>query len=620
VQIIKCNTKYLSEDEEVFKAVEDIILSENRGKYINLIQAPTGTGKTHLFFKILKTNKVQYIYVLPNIATSDNLAKSEKIISVHSRTKSNFRTKLVSGEPFTCTIDQLKNLEGIRPELLSNVVLIVDEAHYVASSLDFKREAIRSLKYALGLNFKNVIFVTATMGALQVLIEPKIKVTKIMAKRQTRYLINELFFREGEIDKIKAYIDTLDGQVLMYSNTSKLDNDLIASQNEGWYSINADTPDNDVVKKAVINEQTIPDYVKVLIATDIFTAGLNIKHSNIKHCVLNNVHDPATFNQFISRPRGKEELIIHSFIGNEAPKLTTDSDSEITFLDNLLIDAKISMQRLSRKKELKESVPKFSKEFKLIDYSTVNNIVQFFEINYFMIAHLSYKSTFHNAPWYNRYKYLVDAPEESFTSLTDASNWYADNLEFVNNAFDEKSIGKELSDRRKELREEKKIEKELAYSKALDVIENNKELIFYRRDFPALAIKEGLNPKEIDLIRNIARRYEKYNLEIPLLVKLDKDEKYRNKLMYQSLGKNNKINLEYDSIILAIKNNYKKGRKIPKFNYLTTEGRKFKEIFEAIWEYNEDKVITGKRTDWKNLTANERKELRKMFYIETSKK
>jgi len=620
LKTIKTKERYLSNDSKVVNEVKNLILNKNEeGKY-SLLQAYTGTGKSHLMFNILKENKIQYIYVLPNIAVVNNLSKEKDIPAINSETKNNFKKILESGRSLVCTVDQLKNISKIQRNILKNVILIIDEAHYYVGAVSFRKKAINYLIDALKRTFRNIVMVTATPGPLELLRYPSIDILKIETPTHTKYTFNSVFIEEGNIDKMKEFINKLDGQVIMYNNTSKLDNKVITKDMEGWYSINADTPKSDKLRKAIIEEQTIPEYVKVLIATDIFTAGLNIKHSNVKHAILNNAHDPTILAQFIARIRDKEELTVHYFNGTEAPAIKPKFDEYVEPLSNFSADAMIALDKLKNRKVTADYMVKHYKDFELVNYILRNNVVESFEVNEFAVVNKTYRNILHNAPYYNILTYAANLPE--FKNIEEADDFFEEHEDiFTTEQWFDVDVN-ELKKIREEEREANRIEEEERTNKILGVIERNFEILFVQLGgVTYVAHKEGLNEREVKELRRIVARYDKYTTSsVKLLIRIDKDKKFRDRLFYQSIPAMKKPILDVERIVKAVKNNYRVGSRKPKFDYSTDEGREFKKAFDAIWEVDkETKRLTKKRTDWKDLTGQDRKELKRMFYLKIKK-
>jgi len=580
MRTIKTDKRYLSEDTEVVKEITKLINNKRKDKKISLLQAGTGVGKTKVMFDILIKNKIQYIYVLPNIAVVNNLSKEKKIIGVNSETKHKLEKTIRDGSSLTCTVDQLKNIDRVPINLLKNIVLIIDEAHYYPSVIRFRKKAINNLTKAFKIPFKNIIMVTATPGSLRLLKRNPIKILNIDTPRYTKYTFNDVYIKENEIDKMKKFISGLDGQVIMYNNASKKDNDLLAEETEGWYSINADTPKNNKVRKAIIEQQTIPDYVKVLIATDIFTAGLNIKKSNVKHAILNNIDDPTTIAQFIARIRDKEELMVHYFTGTEPHKVNIKCSIKPDELSNVWLEASFAMNELENFIHDTDYVAKHAKEFELINYILEDGMVKDFDYNEFAIIDKAYRASFAGHKWYSRLRYAANIP----TDLNDRelNDFFIENEEMF--LVEGKVIEDDnrLQERKKADKIKEDIEKEKRTIKVIDALENNLHILMMPMpDFEYVAVKEGLDTKELKELKKITRRYEKYNkLSVQLLARIDKDKKFRDRLFYQSVPQTIEPKLLYEKAALAVKRNHKLGRKKPKFDYTTDSGREYKRAFD----------------------------------------
>ena len=620
-KVIKCKTRYLSEDETVEEEVKKFILTPRENGRIGLIQAYTGTGKTHLMFDILKKNNIQFIYVLPNIATTDNIAKSTKILPVNSKHPKNPFCKLLEqGKSIVTTVDQLTNIEKLGTKTIQRLILILDEAHYYPSISGFRRNAINGLIKAIDEPFLNVLMVTATIGSLEHLRSPELEVLKIETPFYTKYrYLSNSSIAEGDIDKIKEYVSKLDGQVIMYSNTSKLDNKIVAENTEGWYHLSADTPYNDELRKSVIEHQTIPDYVKVLVATDIFTAGLNITRSNVKHCVLNNVHDPTTLQQFVARIRNKKELDVHYFKGTLAPAFNPRSEDDGEFIvsayDLFLKDAMRDLERLKIKFEREpEYVYKNASEFNMVDYIfDKNRKPKVSGINYFSLINNVNKHYLGESGYYDVLKYIANLDDLTTSEIRKVVR---DNPETFIDTDIVKLDDAPLKELKKEVKEELKQDKEVAINKVGKAIETHLEKLIVNKAFDYVSKKEGLSPSETKLMIDLFRRIEKYTINnVPLFINVLTDEKYYKRLYYQAIPKNIAGILEFENILIRVKRKMVVGDKIPKTDYRLRKERARKEMINAIWKYNDDGIITGRRTDWKELTTEQRRELKKLFFI-----
>jgi hypothetical protein len=612
---IKYDTRYLGQDKNVTDKMKEMLNKTREGNVIDIIKADTGAGKSKLIFDVAKKEKVKVLFVLPNIRTVNNVAKTYGGIAINSTTNIDITKEIrnfSNTKPIICTVDQLSKLREISESILNRYVLVVDEAHYYVKAAMDRTNAIRALDDMLNKGFKNILFITATPEPVYYLLKYKFNTTKFISSHKKQYYIKYYNYTKGRIDEIATVIKDIISRgkkAIVYNNDSKIDNEMLTKIN-GVYSISSDSRNCEIIK-SLEEKELIPDYVSVLVTTDIITNGLNIKNKDIDEVVIVGTKDKTTIAQFTARLRHPDNITLHHLeyvYSLPEPKYLKESDFFLTTAQAYVEEAKEYKLLIDRGNIDYNYLSKTSKELEMLDLIEAkgekeNSRV---ELNFWKIASKTWEYKVSCVPASEKYEYLVGIEEGK---QDDEYIW-----EIENNG--------ELKEQRKEEREKRREEEEAAKIKAIDIVEKYVDIIMYKKDFGYVVMKENLTVEEEKAVRSLARKYEKYNLDIKTLSRLERDEKFRRSVMFTVL-RNNKKDLIKGSEIYTIisritETRMEKGRKIPQSLFRDLSPRQttlMKEALKHLIEKDEEGRYLGKKKNefYTKLTQKEKAEVKRMF-------
>lgn len=300
--------------------IEKILLTDDKK---HLVIAPTGTGKTFTFLHAAKKLNKKVIFTVPNVAVVHQFGTQYDFISV-SHSNISFEKAFYSSNILVCTIDKLANCPQHID--LSEHVIINDERHAHVTSADFRTEAVHFVK-KVSERAKRIIDVTATPEPLHI-----------------KHYDNNTFFHkdDSKIYDVNVYVTKKRTQnavrLLRMTDNEKrvvLNNDISFNEtysktNKNFVSLDSSKKQSDVYNY-LTNKNLIPESIKTVFTTDLFSAGLNINNKGEWHVIIIGFKDPAIIKQFVARFRNVDNIKV-SIIISESDVKEVDLDGYADFL------------------------------------------------------------------------------------------------------------------------------------------------------------------------------------------------------------------------------------------------------------------------------------------------
>lgn len=294
-EIIEIN-KYLGEAK---RGIFNVIAGAEGGQ-INLLIAPTGSGKSFEIINTLKEFDIKAIFILPNSANVEQAMQEYNIPGAYDTLCP--MSALKKGNIIVMTWDKASQLIN---EDLSEYIIVIDEIHQTYTDT-YRNKAIKGL-YDISKRCKGRIDITATPNKLDFEIYDYIVEYKQL--NQTKYNV-KLY---NEIDT-KAIIDILDNSnngALLMNDTKELK--YISSMiNKKSDVINADIKEHSKLYEEIMLNSHMSDF-EVLLNTTTIVAGVNINNPKITDIIVSGIKDIGTIKQYVARFRGLKEVNVHIF-------------------------------------------------------------------------------------------------------------------------------------------------------------------------------------------------------------------------------------------------------------------------------------------------------------------
>lgn len=434
-EIIKVS-KYIS---EIKSGLINCIASAVGGN-INLLIAPTGSGKSYTMINTLKDLNIKALFILPNASNVQQAMVEYNIPGAYGNDLSPIRA-MENGNIVAMTWDKTKQLKDID---LSEYIIVIDEIHQTFTDL-YRSEAIKAL-YDITDRCKGRIDITATPNKLDFKIYDTI--TEYKQLEQTNYKVTTY----NGIDT-KLIIDILNksnkSALLMNDkSTLKYISENINKANEVVISDNKD--DNKLYNNIMINSN-MGEY-ETLLNTSVIVAGVNINEPNVTDIVIVGFKDIGTIKQYMARFRGLKEVNVHIFN-------TYKEECNIYSIEWLV---KRNMQGFKSVVETLNNSIKPINEFDLVastvkaiktdDNIYFDDIEGIYKVNDFTVRGNTYKN------------YYNDRTIENFNALLGE---YFDGIKIYGSV--EEQLKEELKEHRAELKESKEM--------ALDILSKHKDIL-----------------------------------------------------------------------------------------------------------------------------------------------
>lgn len=288
--------KYLGETK---RGVFNIIAGANSGQ-INLLIAPTGSGKSFEIIRTLKEFDIKAIFILPNSANVEQAMKEYDIPGAYDTLCP--ISALKKGNIVVMTWDKASKLIN---EDLSDYIIVIDEIHQTYTDT-YRNKAIKGL-YNISKKCKGRIDITATPNKLDFKIYDYIAEYKQL--NQTKYNV-KLY---NGVDT-KAIIDILDNSnngALLMNDTKELK--YISSMiNKKSDVITSDIKEHSKLYDQIMFNSHMSDF-EVLLNTTTIVAGVNINNPKITDIIISGIKDIGTIKQYVARFRDLKEVNVHIF-------------------------------------------------------------------------------------------------------------------------------------------------------------------------------------------------------------------------------------------------------------------------------------------------------------------
>lgn len=446
IEIINYSQYKATETIEVNKYISEVkrglinSIASAIGGNINLLIAPTGSGKSYTMINTIKDLNIKALFILPNASNVQQAMIEYGIPGAYGNDLSPIRA-MGNGNIIAMTWDKTKQLKDID---LSEYIIVIDEIHQTFTDL-YRGEAIKAL-YDITDRCKGRIDITATPNKLDFKIYDTI--TEYKQLEQTNYKVTTY---EG-IDT-KLIIDILNKSnksALLMNDKSTLTyiSEKINKRNE---VVTSDNKDDSNLYKNIMNSSNMGGY-ETLLNTSVIVAGVNINEPNITDIVIVGFKDIGTIKQYVARFRGLKEVNIHIFN-------TYKEECNIYSVEWLV---RSNIKGFSNVVETLNSSIKPRNEFDLVastvkaiktdDNIYFDDIEGFYKVNDFTVRGNTYRNYYNNRTI------------ENFNTLLGE---YFENIKTYRSV--EEQLKEELKEHRAELKEIKEM--------ALDILSKHKDIL-----------------------------------------------------------------------------------------------------------------------------------------------
>lgn len=265
---------------DVKHTLKEILQTEG----LHLVKAPTGSGKTfttiNLFKELSKENKDNvYIILCPNRVQNQQNGKEYHIDIVIGGVDVNQVIRIKSA-----VYEKIKELVKIHRHM--NIILVIDEAHELIGSIDYRNKAIENIDDCMK-DCKTVIHMTATprkltrfynydsktkftpinkiynIGTLNIIQSQKPEETLFsLLKRNKDNNKQSLVFISGSIKDIRTQAEVLGNKGFKVG--------VITSEDK-----------QSTLYNSIVTTSIIPKEYEVVLATKVLECGTNIKNNNL---------------------------------------------------------------------------------------------------------------------------------------------------------------------------------------------------------------------------------------------------------------------------------------------------------------------------------------------------
>lgn len=446
VEIINYSQYKATETIEVNKYISEIksglinCVASAIGGNINLLIAPTGSGKSYTMINTLKDLNIKALFILPNASNVQQAMVEYNIPGAYGNDLSPIRA-MENGNIVAMTWDKTKQLKDID---LSEYIIVIDEIHQTFTDL-YRGEAIKAL-YDITDRCKGRIDITATPNKLDFKIYDTI--TEYKQLEQTNYKVTTY----NGIDT-KLIIDILNKSnksALLMNDKSTLKY-ISENINKASKVVISDNKDDNKLYNNIMINSNMGEY-ETLLNTSVIVAGVNINEPNVTDIVIVGFKDIGTIKQYIARFRGLKEVNVHIFN-------TYKEECNIYSIEWLV---KRNMQGFKSVVETLNNSIKPINEFDLVastvkaiktdDNIYFDDIEGIYKVNDFTVRGNTYRN------------YYNDRTIENFNVLLGE---YFDDIKTYGSV--EEQLKEELKEHRAELKESKEM--------ALDILSKHKDIL-----------------------------------------------------------------------------------------------------------------------------------------------
>jgi hypothetical protein len=274
-----------------------------------VITAPTGMGKTEMFYRLARQQKIQMIMALCYTAQVQQGKEHYSIPGVlEGMCDKDYKVPLTGS--IYMTYDKAPIVQKkISPE---NYIMVIDEAHNLVNHIEFRNKQMHQLR-DLSDNCKAIVYMTATPDYINYKdIDLMIKIESETAKTNIAKIVHykSKFFNSfpsiiinqhqpGKIDVI--YIrnsKTLDKLKSLINSNSDLEAHVLNAE------VKADNPAyNNIINMDKLAGNGVFESGGILLTTNLIVDGVNIKDDNIGNVYLVNPESTTDLVQFPARFR-----------------------------------------------------------------------------------------------------------------------------------------------------------------------------------------------------------------------------------------------------------------------------------------------------------------------------
>ena len=284
-----------------------------------LVKAPTGSGKTSSFIRAAKELAKEYeeegqtrffIFSVPTIAITDQVASDHSILSVRGQTLNLFQRikEYVNsgGRVITCTYDMAlvlyDLLQKIKP--FASYSLITDEVHELVHNYNFRSKAIDNIvtmqKYV-----KSFIGLTGTPDdVLREMFEKEVHIQTEKEKAPCQMWGAITYEKKEEEEPLLYQIikqKASNGKrLLIFLQNKEMIKRLQIQLRKANIKVAIVTSDGKLTNptyKALIQKSMFPDDVQVILTTSLLSNGVNLKNENANYeCILVTSQSSPMFN------------------------------------------------------------------------------------------------------------------------------------------------------------------------------------------------------------------------------------------------------------------------------------------------------------------------------------
>lgn len=330
--------KYLSEHKDLIKE----LLNE---KGLFLLNAPTGSGKTWILLELFKelskiNSDTVYVIACPNRIQNQQNGKKPGVFALVGGKQIEVYSRVISA--VYEKVDEL--LEDFHDK---KIVMVIDEAHQLLDSINYRYSAIEKLE-KVSSKCDTVIHLTATDRKL--LGYDKYNYDKILKfKAPNNYNLKELSVIKYENMEASLFsllrinkANNKKSLVFVSGAKSNLDNlkNILEAKGLKVEVVTKDSKDNEVFMN-IVEKSLIPDMYDVILASSVLDCGTNIDNksdivpieliTNIKHFNLDNTE------QRFARLRQKQNIGFLLIPALDPPDENIKSLEEIKSLWNFKI-------------------------------------------------------------------------------------------------------------------------------------------------------------------------------------------------------------------------------------------------------------------------------------------
>lgn len=293
--------KYISETREAKNGIIHCIANAISGN-INLLIAPTGSGKSYTMIKTLKDLNIKALFILPNASNVQQVMSDKDIPIPGAYGDLSPIRAMENGNIIALTWDKTKQLKDID---LSEYILVIDEIHQTFTDL-YRSEAIQAL-YNITSRCKGRIDITATPNKLDFKIYDTI--TEYKQLEQTNYKITT--YKGIDTKLIIDILNKSNKSALLMNDKSRLTY-ISESINKCNEVVISDNKDDSKLYNNIMSNSNMGEY-ETLLNTSVIVAGVNINEPNVTDIIIVGFKDIGTIKQYMARFRGLKEVNVHIF-------------------------------------------------------------------------------------------------------------------------------------------------------------------------------------------------------------------------------------------------------------------------------------------------------------------